>query len=357
MRYIVDVAKKQAEKIETLIKSEKYENVNQFVSVAIENQLYLETSGGNTEITGVRAGAGSNIFANNDVNVIKKSSTIDIDISMSMATEVPQYVESPSYNELVPFNDGIKEEKSWMWGQYNRIFPAKIALRYLAVKLGGKQWITLDDYREEAAGIALKYHEAITFYEDENNKKRDDRISAGLPRNSDDPYKRVSSLSRFKDHFIGCFRQRDGKILGMLPFLRFANIKNDAGNTYIGITEDGYKFAKLNNPVVDESNFDNSFSEEEMNFYLSHIKKNVRGELDAFNWILTKIKKGIIKRPALNEVLKNEYAKIWETKEKVINTQRAGLIGRVYEFGLIEKTKKGITVEYSLSEKGINFLK
>jgi len=40
----------------------------------------------------------------------------------------------------------------------------------------------------------------------------------------------------------------------------------------------------------------------------------------------------------------------------VINTQRAGLMARMFELGLIEKEKDGVKVSYKISNRGMRFL-
>ena len=47
---------------------------------------------------------------------------------------------------------------------------------------------------------------------------------------------------------------------------------------------------------------------------------------------------------------------IWSASDAVINTQRAGLMARMFELGLIEKKKMGVRVFYNISEKGKIFL-
>jgi predicted transcriptional regulator len=54
--------------------------------------------------------------------------------------------------------------------------------------------------------------------------------------------------------------------------------------------------------------------------------------------------------------LKKEFGGIWAASDAVINTQRAGLMARMFELGLIEKEKDGVKVNYKISDKGKSFL-
>ena len=42
MRYVVDITQKQAEEIESFIKKGKYNSFAQFITTAVENQIYIE---------------------------------------------------------------------------------------------------------------------------------------------------------------------------------------------------------------------------------------------------------------------------------------------------------------------------
>jgi hypothetical protein len=72
--------------------------------------------------------------------------------------------------------------------------------------------------------------------------------------------------------------RKDGKLGGAMPFLRFANLnKEEKGKISIGLTESGLKFAQIENPVIDHNDFEKSFSQAEVDFYLNYISKNVKG--------------------------------------------------------------------------------
>ena len=351
MRYIIDISQAQAKQIEALIEKQRYESVNQFISVAIENQLHIEK----TDISKPEdeSGAKKKPFIKKKFHDTRGFPEEEIEIFLPIPDELPKPVTPPIFSDLASCQNNIMEEKCWMWGQINRIFPVKLALRFLLNKIASGQWIELEKFKEEAAKIAIEVGKAIKSYEEEKNKKRDDKISAGLPRISEDQFK---SLTRYKAHFIGSLR-KDGKLDGAMPFLRFANfMKDDKSKVLIGITEAGYEFARLENPVIDLKNYENSFGQLEIDFYLNHVYKNVKGEFNAIKWLLNKMINGISDRTALNNEIGREFGEVWGSSDAVINTQRAGLMSRMSELGLIDKEKEGIQVRYSISEKGKDFL-
>ena len=168
--------------------------------------------------------------------------------------------------------------------------------------------------------------------------------------------KESKSKARYKSHFLAYMR-KDGTLDGAMSYLRFVNLnKDEKGKVLIGLTEPGLNFAKFDNPVLDLVDFEKSFNENEVDFYLDHISKNVKGESSAIKWLLKKLTNGLNGREEINEEIKKEFGQIWQASDAVINTQRAGLMARMFELGLIEKEKDGVKVSYKISNRGRIFL-
>lgn len=346
MIYLVDLTQQQNEAVQRLMKSGKYLTVAQFISTAVENQIHIENSGEHHIYTGTAA---------KNLNQSSRQSNLVLPTALRESLTVvkgkPQTVNSPKFSELVTSSD-IPEDKSWLWGQTNKILPVKIGLRALCSFIGDEQWTGLEEFRNMAAEAAADLGAIIKKYEDGKKKKRDDKISAGFPDANE-----FKSKQRYKSHFLGYMR-KNGLMDGAMPFLRFANLKrDDKGVVYVGLTKSGLQFAKLDNPAIDQHVFEKSFSEEEIDFYLSHISENVRGESCAVRWLLRKIKGGIVERTSLNLEIKKEFGQIWKNaSDAVINTQRAGLMARMFELGLIGKDKEGVNVRYNITDLGKGFL-
>lgn len=345
MRYVIDIPQNQASTIEDCIRDGKYKNFAQFIITAIENQIYIE----NSEIPEEKSKVNFSIEdrgSNKHALELDNESQIGLKKIMSQKKTVPM----PNYLSLVNIGDGLKEEHSWLWGQINRILPIKIGLRVLYNELGSEEWIDLEEYREKAVEIAAEFGTKIRGYEDKKGKLRDQRITAGLPEREE-----FKSKLRYKGQFLS-FMRKDSKLDGAMSHLKFINlIKGEKGQILIGITEPGSKFAQIENSVMDNQNYEQSLTEKEIDFYLSHISKNIKCELSAIRWVLSKVSNGICSREAINEKLKSEYSSIWKVSDSVINTQRAGLMARMFELGLIDKEKIGITVKYIITKKGKNF--
>jgi Arc/MetJ-type ribon-helix-helix transcriptional regulator len=382
MRYLVDVTQKQSDNINKLINAGKYQTMAQFILAAIENQIYIEESDAAQQPLFHKLPKTDNLITIKEKEHDKIGHPIvDVDIEPCLIVNIqnnPKILPMPKFEELagsIKRGKALGEEHAWLWGQVNRIFPIKLGLRVLLVMLGDNETIELETFRNKAGSVALAYGRMIRSKERYDNKLRDEKVSAGLPININDSKfreavivelrksKRLEDLdsylqqeefkstNRYKAQFLTLVR-KDGKLEGAMSFLRFVNVKQSDGKTCIGLTKAGLELAKLKNSIIDEKNFEKSLSDEERNFYLDHVSKNVKGESGAIRWLLKKIENGAAERDKITQEIKREFNQFWEDSDDVINTQRSGLMARMFELGLIEKKKNGVAVAYSISESG-----
>jgi len=346
MRYVIDIPQNQSSAIEEVIKAGKYKNFAQFIITALENQIYIENTEINDDQPSVTHIKENNISLQQPREVNNEDNTRLKEIEGQR-----KVVSMPAFQSLVNLGDGLKEDHSWLWGQINRILPIKIGLRILYNELGHEQWVDLEKYRDKAAEVAAELGTRIKGYEDKKRKLRDEKITAGLPET-----KGFKSRVRYKGQFLAYMR-KDGKLDGAMTHLKFVNLKKDEREyVLIGITEPGLQFAKIENPVMDNQDYERNLTEQEIDFYLSHIPKNVKCELNAITWLLSKVGGGVHNREDINKKLKGEFGSIWKASDSVINTQRAGLMARMTELRLIDREKEGINVKYKITKKGEEFL-
>ena len=343
MKYVVDISSQQAQKIKHLIEKGGYVNFAEFISTAIENQIHIEES---------ESSVIDSFEIQQTDNASLQVKTVLTDYELKRISNHPKAAPMPTFQQLCYSLREIEEGKIWLWGQTNRILPVKIGLRVLQSLLANGQWIDLEEYREKVTDVAAEFGHILREYEARKNKIRDERISAGLPHSD-----RPKSKMRYKAHFLGYMRG-DGKLEGAMPFLRFVSLDRDGkSRVIIALTEPGLEFAQSENPVIDNHSFENSFTDREVSFYLEHIVRNVKGESNAMKWLLSKLANGVARREAMNAELKKEFGETWKLSDAVINTQRAGLMSRMFELGLIEKKKRGIEVFFSASDRGKIFLR
>lgn len=344
MRYLIDLSTTHNEKIQELIKLGKYPSIAAFIYAAIENQIYLESSPKSVLES----------YPPHDKN--KDYRTVDnaADISSFLSRDIGDIeILRPPQDNIIIFPSQRKgsDANTWIWGQVNKIFPLKIALRVLSnmIKHNKKPTIDIDNYKEKAAEIAREIGLKLLTYEKETGRKRTEKISSGLPIGEP----KFKSESRYKNHFLVSVR-KDGLLDGALAKFKFINVQKEAKKEGIGITESGLRFALIENPILDDKEYSHGLSDKEREFYLNHIAKEIPGEYKAMKWILSTIDKGVNRREGLNEALSQKYI---EWTSAIVNTQRAGLMARMFELGLLDREKSGVEVTYKISKRGKEFLK
>ncbi|PIP68371.1 MAG: hypothetical protein COW92_01665 [Candidatus Omnitrophica bacterium CG22_combo_CG10-13_8_21_14_all_43_16] len=387
MRYVIDVTQKQVDYISRLVNLGRYSSTAQFILTAMENQLYIEEGDEVTKLpTNKLANGNSTIHIKEYTNNPTDYPGIDVDVVPSLTDIRSNKVKTMSYPRFEDLACSIKrgktlnESDAWLWGQVNRIFPIKLGLRILLASLGKEETVELESFRTKAGEIALAYGKMLRGHERHEKKIRVERVSAGLPIDiSDNEYRELTiaklgkntrvgeidaylqqeefkSTNRYRAQFLASMR-KDGKLEGAMPYLRFVSLKkHEDGKVYIGVTNAGLDFACLKNPIIDDKNFDASLADKEKEYYLEHVYKNVKGEHAAIQWLLKKIESGINRREQINDRLKAELNPKWEDSDLVINTQRAGLMARMFELGLIGRDKEGVSVEYKVTTNGMQLI-
>jgi Arc/MetJ-type ribon-helix-helix transcriptional regulator len=354
MRYLIDISNTQNERINNLINQGRYQSIASFILSALENQLYLEESPPDVlSSKEMRPNAiAPEQVVSYDKSIREMSSLLSADIG-----DVA-FIKPPADSKIIP-KALSKDSDShfWIWGQVNRIFPLKFGLRVLGNLLKQNKAETIDPrmFRDIAAQSARNVGLRLMAFEKMKNVKRKERISAGLPVGD----QAFNSESRYKTHFLATVRVTDeGKEMldGALAKLKFVNIEIIEKKEKIGITKEGLEFAKLENPILDKQEYDVTLSNAEVDYYLRHIAENIPGEYRAIKLIFSIIAKGTNRRESINKELSRKYP---EWTPETLNTQRAGLMSRMFELRLLERDpdKKGVGVTYRISKAGEDKIK
>lgn len=345
MRYLIDLTSIHNEKIQELIRRGKFQSVAAFIYTAIENQIYLESS--SKEVL--------EHYSAQDKNTLSQlviGSSIDLSVLLSRDINDIEIIKPPEDNKIIfpPQKEG-SDANTWVWGQVNRIFPLKVALRVLGnmIKQGKKSTMDVNTFREKAAEVARGVGLKLLAIEKEEGRKRGEKVSSGLPIGEPE----FKSKSRYKNHFLVSVR-KDGMLDGALARFKFINIEKEENKKNIGITKEGLSFASLENPIIDKEECNVSFSDEEKEFYLKYVATEIPGEYRAIRWMLSAIKKGVNRREDINDALSKRYQ---EWTEAIVNTQRAGLMARMFELDLLDREKSGVEVTYKISKRGGDILK
>lgn len=343
MRYILDIPSELADQLNRLLETrpEKYRSPQDFFLAAIQNQVYLESQE-----------PGSTTFASQRSDFVDYSQPVASAIS---AMELLQLPSDLSNAKTVPLSDCLRDD--YLWGQYNRIFPVKVAVRVALNLARTKQaeYLPLAVLHEDAARAARMLGREIEREEKDTGRKRGEIISAGLPigRAQD------KAKLRFQNHFIGYLSRRNDdsgskpRVGGAAPTLRFLDIKKDDRSIVAGLTELGLKFASMPNPVIESHDYSTPFSAQEIDFLLDHIATQLPAEAKLIHLVLSCIKKGTASPNDLNAEVRSFNPK-WKGSEPV--TMRSGVVSRISELGLLVREKDGVKVTYKLTELGAKYL-
>lgn len=342
MKLIIDISAKLKQKVDQQIKERDYGNFNTFINVAIENQLALESEFQVATVKESNKVSPKKLF-------VPHSQRSELSVKELFKT---LKVEEDNYRYLsIPQDQLIVEGP--LWGQFYKFLPCKVALRVL-LKMSKDSFPTVEEFRENAYDIAEQVGNYLREWDNMPNKSHKANVSVSFPTSES------SSRERFINQFLVYVRPMDGLLDGMLARMKFINVERDDYSIRVGITKGGFDFAKLDNPIMDKDVDSPSLTEVEADFLWNFIKNNVRGEFEEMVEIMRSIERGIISRPELNNAMAEYYKKhiTWKASwtDAMVSTMRAGVVSRLFEMGLLQKKKAGLTVSYNLSEKGKNML-
>ncbi len=155
------------------------------------------------------------------------------------------------------------------WGQFNSFFPVKAALRILGnmIAYTSNRFIRLDNFIDQCIDVISK------------TKISGKRLGGfrGFPSRSKD-----SAIGRFVWHFLtptfemGLITiQSEEHVIAMIP-----HSQNDWSKVAVSLTQEGYYFASLQNPVFDNMSKNQILSQEEKKWLINYL---IKINQDGFN--------------------------------------------------------------------------
>jgi hypothetical protein len=322
--------------IEELVKKGNYLSIENFTQIAVKNQLLLETEG-RIEVAGRRR------------------------VQRTVRTERPPLstiLRTPKKAQVQELGKPLLDESirnAPVWGQINRLAPAKLVLRTLLSNLSASKDRSADlrRFSAEVAEQATKFRR-FAKKNDKMRRVRGEGVYVGFPKK--DP----SSQQRFLNYYVGkgpLKKWTDSIITG----LSLGNIQEmEDGSTVIGLTEAGLKFALLHSPLIDDfflnrKQIDAPLSSDEVSFLMNHIKSVRPREYEFLVFILRSIKKGDDTPTKLQSRIFDYLQGIdlqIKLSAKVANTMQVGAIGRLVEMRLVKIEKQAQKSKYSVTERG-----
>jgi hypothetical protein len=363
--------------LDQLITSGQYRNYSEAISVALGNLMLLqgELGAGEGAIVigpegGSRGRAGATTHAEEEASQagaglrgrqLRREDSASS--SLLKADRVPELFVADNLNEpqfplvTVPADDWSAGQEvppnRWLWGQYNKLLPAKASCRALAHLLeGSPEGVVLETAALLVSEQAAVLGDYLAKHDEQNNLKRDEALSTAFPRTGNDAGK---GRLRYANQFVASVNKQ-GRLSGLLADLKLIALV-DSRDARLMLTEAGWHFATLDNPVLDrmQENPGQKFTRAEEDFLLEHICRSVPVEDSAYRTILKAVEQGTDTPDGLDILLTHKFSTGGADKSEgssYLSTQRSGAVSRMADLGLMRRRRNGTRVSYVATEKG-----
>jgi len=328
MKILVEISDELFRRVQEVSRGSSISN---FILASIENQLQLERYQKGDLID-------LEMLSTNIPNIKEKETSLRKDKKKGKI-ELELLNSNIKFDNIVsvPLRRSIKDY--YIWGQYNKFFPIKFALRYLALLQTKDKQVNLVEFQNKCAKEASKVKKILIMSDEKAQRKWGEAFSAGLPEDEE------KSRSRFIHQFIG-YNDSQGNSTGALADFGFVVIENNQ----IALSPSGLIFSQIKNPILDEDPFSpNLFSQEERQFLIVHIRTNIPTEWEGIKKVIQWIESGNDTPNSLNAKMATLEPK-WT--EKMVNTYRTGILARMYDLGFITRKKIGLNANYQVTDFG-----
>lgn len=238
----------------------------------------------------------------------------------------------------------------WIFGQYNKLLPAKASCRALAHLLNNKpNGIPLEDAASRIAEEALFLGSFLAHHDKQHGTKRDYALSTAFPSPSREAEK---SRLRYASQFVASVNKQ-GQVSGLLMDLKLIN-HTSSSKPRLKLTEAGWKFVELRNPILDKdiTETPERLSTEEKSFLLNHISGSVPAEDFAYRSILNAVDNGASNPEKLDSALQRYVSGDKDFTKSFLASQRSGAVSRMADLGLVTRARDGVKVSYVLTNLG-----
>jgi hypothetical protein len=238
------------------------------------------------------------------------------------------------------------DEGEHIFGQVNRLFPLKIACRWLAAwtfSQAAAEWPVFSAISDSLGDDAGKLGTLLEQRDVAAGHKRDDQLATGLPR-------RGNSASR--DRFLGQFLarvNRGGEAQpGAACHYGLAAFQGDR----LALTHQGLAFAQLKSSILDGSDGaggPEALSQQEADFLLRQVIERVPRESEDMRIVLSAVIDGKVTPGALVSAAQARLPRKWT--QSMVLTHVSGLVARLADLRLLRRQWQGRNVRYELGEQ------
>ena len=363
-----------SDQIKVLVEKGLYKSFESFLEIAAFNQLAMERGATPAEIVerGHRKMRGMDSALENGVHEVQKSKAAAETVIKASRTATIRSVIEPvarvatpddvrvteadyevafkrlalvartdGPTPIAPTADKLSQER--LFGQVNRLLPLKLACRWLvnsAVTEG--RWPRYEIISDKLADDAGTIGTLLEKWDADNERKRDELLSTGLPR-------RGNSASR--DRFLSQFLARVTRSGVIYPaaICQYQLARFD--DSAIALTDRGLAFSYLENPILDkrDTRARATLTPEESAFLSEQILGWVPAERDDMRIILNAVVGGNKTPSELTEAIRGRFPPEWS--DSVFQTHTSGLVARLSELRLLKRVWQGRNVNYELGDR------
>jgi len=282
-------------------------------------------------------------------------------LSIADLADIPEHLllaglARPTKVTVAPFPDDVWTHGAtvpldrWVFGQCNKLLPAKVSCRALAhLLMGEHRGVVLEDAAMQIAADARQLGRELRYYDDQHGTDRDTALAVAFPSADEE-----KSLTRYANQFVANVN-KFGQVSGLLMDLKLVNYVKTKEFRLL-LTEVGWQFATLRNPVLDgfpPANTD-KFSDEEITFLLGHICRSVPAEDFAYRAIINGITGGASSPEQIDACLGQFVtpARKESLSKSFLSSQRSGAVSRMVDLGLLQRSRDGVKVSYVVTQRG-----
>ncbi len=361
----IECSRKTKDELDELLRLGRYRDYGEAVAVAVSNQLTLQRNMPATSSILLGPTAPTQPEPTNSEGAPpatrepgKKragTSVVSIpDIFRSTELHEPTFEFAPMPNDSFSSGQTLPMDR-WIFGQHNKLLPLKASVRALAVLLNTESvGVLLSRAATQIAREAETLGAFLRQVDETHGFIRDEALATAFPSDSADVNK---SRLRYANQFVGSINKH-GQLRGLPTDLKLVNSRGMKEPKLV-LTEPGWYYAKLQNPILDgASGSTQRLSAVEKEFLIKHVQTNVPVEDFAIRAVLTALLEGASTPEDLDRVLA-KYSPPRSEKpvsRAFLSTQRAGVISRMGDLGLVDRVRDGLRVTYKVSNSGSQYL-
>ena len=367
-------SKETRERLEALLETGQYKDHADVISVAVANLsvLHRELAGKAVLVIGDQGSGASDGDVSPEHSTTSRPRRISRvrgrtkdrqadaarSLTLDTAVHIPDVFRLDGIGEPPPRHPDLPSDvwamgqqvplDRWIFGQYNKLLPAKANCRALAHLLARQSTgVSLKEAASTIADEAAELGEYLRRHDARHGVMRDTALSTAFPAGE-------KGRRRYATQFVAA-ANTNGQVSGLMIDLKLINYTHGQRPRLL-LTQAGWRFAAMHNPVLDLTleSPDQKFSPEEAAFVLEHIATHVPAEDFAYRAILGAISEGADTPDALDAALEAYIPSDAAQKlsRSFFQSQRSGAISRMADLGLVTRVREGVRVSYTVTDTG-----